>query len=433
MAILNLFKDKKKEEEKKNEEKKSSAVAKDVATKTAIKVAPAKAPAGLAIQPDTAPTPKKAPAKTPIKTAAATSTGKAPSSKPSATKSTTAKSTAKAGVTKAPEVKSVSTKTSATAKKLPAKNITKAPQKAPAPKKESVPAKSVPVYYAPANPFQPTTDEDIRVAFDHAIGEAEKEILRNGAKAIGKYEFSLEVDGYHFYLIANNGQILFDSPSFASMLGTLNGLNTFKRTVATNDFDIKVDKYNRYRFILANKYYGENYTTREQCQKCVESVRNFANNARIIRFTPTKEELKTYETAKITKKSEKDIDWNAIARAEAAAPKKGKFEICMEQKEYCFYLLASNGQILYSSRFYANENACRKGIESFKRAAYVGNFFVDRDKFGNYRYVLKNIGSAPAFIGESYDNKPQCENIIQSVKNFIVTATIELDSNDSQT
>jgi uncharacterized protein YegP (UPF0339 family) len=132
--------------------------------------------------------------------------------------------------------------------------------------------------------------------------------------------------------------------------------------------------------------------------------------------------------ARITKKSADDIDWNAIARAEAAAVKKGKFEICREKKEYCFYLLASNGQILYSSRFYASEAACRKGIESFKRAAYVGNFFVDRDKFGNYRYVLKNIGSAPAFIGESYDNKPQCENIIQSVKNFIVTASIELDS-----
>ena len=191
--------------------------------------------------------------------------------------------------------------------------------------------------------------------------------------------------------------------------------------------DIKVDKYKRYRFILANKYYGENYTTREQCVKAAESVRNFANNAHIIRFTPTKEELIAFEKARITKKTEKDIDWNAIARAEAATAKRGKFEICREQNEYCFYLLASNGQILYSSRFYANENACRKGIDSFKRAAYVGNFFVDRDKFGHYRYVLKNIGSAPAFIGESYDNKPQCENIIQSVKNFIVTASIELD------
>ena len=131
-------------------------------------------------------------------------------------------------------------------------------------------------------------------------------------------------------------------------------------------------------------------------RNALESVRNFANNARIIRYTPDKEALIAYETARLTKNSADNVDWNAIARAEATAQKKGKFEICEEKNEFCFYLLASNGQILYSSRYYANENACRKGIESFKRAAYVGNFFVDRDKFGNYRYVLKNIGSAPA-------------------------------------
>ena len=446
MALFDKLKDKKKEDEKKT------------SGKGGIKVAPAKAPAGLVVQEEPV-APKKAAAKTqskpaakkatttasktvtattakaPAKTATAKTTTKSAATTKSTAKATsaTAKTTAKTGVTKAPEAKATPAK--ATAKKAPAKAAKPAAKatatKAATAKKSAAPAEdalsSIPVYYAPANPFHQTTEEDIQVAFDHAIGEAEKEILRNGSKAIGKYEFTLEVDGYHFCLIANNGQTLFESPSFTSMLGALNGLNTFKRTVAATEFDIKVDKYNRYRFILANKYYGENYTTREQCQKAAESVRNFANNAHIIRFTPSKEELRAFETAKITKKTEKDIDWNAIARAEASAAKKGKFEICREKNEYCFYLLASNGQILYSSRFYANENACRRGIESFKRAAYVGNFFVDRDKFGHYRYVLKNIGSAPAFIGESYDNKPQCENIIQSVKNFIVTASIELD------
>lgn len=424
MAIFNMFNGKKKEEEKKADSKTAKATEKAPAAKTAIKVAPAKAPAGLVVQPE--PAAKKTTAKSTSK-----STEKTTAAKTATAKTSTAKTTAKTGVTKAPEAKAAPAK--APAKKTAAKPAAKPAAKAAPATKKASPAKAEapkPIYYTTARPFQQATEEDIRLAFEHAIGEAEKEILRNGSKAVGKYEFSLEVDGYHFYLIANNGQILFESPSFTSMLGALNGLNTFKRTVAAEEFDIKVDKYNRYRFILANKYYGENYTTREQCQKCAESVRNFANNAHIIRFTPSKEELKAFELARVTKKTADDIDWNAIAKAEAGAQKKGKFEICREQNEYCFYLLASNGQILYSSRFYASESACRKGIESFKRAAYVGNFFVDRDKFGHYRYVLKNIGSAPAFIGESYDNKPQCENIIQSVKNFIVTASIEVDESN---
>ena len=274
------------------------------------------------------------------------------------------------------------------------------------------------------------TDEEVRIAFDEAIADAEAEIAKNGSRAVGKYEFSLEVDGYHFYLIANNGQILFDSPSFTTLLGALNGIRTFKKTVKEGDFKVKVDKYNRYRFILARKYYSENYTSKDQCQKCVESVKNFANNARILFFTPDKDAVTAFENAKNAKRTPDDIDWKAVAAAEAKAPKMGRFEISEESSDYCFYLLANNGQILYASRYYASEAACRKGIESFKRAAYVGNFFVDRDKFGNFRYVLKNIGSAPAFIGESYDNRPQCEKIIDSVKNFIVTATIVADGEE---
>ena len=314
----------------------------------------------------------------------------------------------------APEKNPVKT---ASAKPTPAKPATKPAAKAPA-RVTAVPT-------AP-RPFFVTTEDDIREAFDAAIAEAEEEIRKNNAKAIGKYEFDLEVDGFHFYLIANNGQVLFDSPSFTTLLGALNGIKTFKKTVAEGKFDIKVDKYNRYRFILARKYYGENYTTKEQCQKCVESVKNFASNAKIIRFIPDKESIQAFEAAKNSKRTPDDIDWKAVERAEAQAQKMGKFEISREgDKQYCFYLVANNGQILYASRYYASENASRAGIESFKRAAYVGNFFVDRDKFGNFRYVLKNIGSAPAFIGESYDNKSQCEKIIDSVKKFIVTATVE--------
>lgn len=312
-----------------------------------------------------------------------------------------------------------------------------APKAAPAAKAAAKPAatakKTVPASKVPAGvtivprPFFMKTEEDVRLAFDQAIAEADAQIAKNGAKAVGKYEFELEVDGFHFYLIANNGQVLFDSPSFTTLVGALKGIETFKKTVAEGAFDIRADKYDRYRFVLARKYYGENYTTKDQCQKCAESVKNFANNARIIRYTPTKEALAAFEAAKVSKRSPDDIDWKAVEAAEAKTAKMGKFEICKESDQYAFYLLANNGQILYSSRLYATEAACRKGVESFKRAAYVGNFFVDRDKFGNFRYVLKNIGSAPAFIGESYDNKPQCEKIIESVKKFIVSASIELE------
>jgi uncharacterized protein YegP (UPF0339 family) len=188
---------------------------------------------------------------------------------------------------KAPSVKAVKAEPE---KKPVAKAPAKAPTKAPTKNKTASVSKPA------AKPFfAATTEDDVRSAFDAAIAEAEAEINANKAKAIGKYEFGLEVDGYHFYLIANNGQVLFDSPSFTTLLGALSGLKTFKKTVGEGKFEIKVDKYNRYRFILARKYYGENYASKDQCQKAVESVKNFAVNAKIIRYTPDKDEIKAYE------------------------------------------------------------------------------------------------------------------------------------------
>ena len=353
-----------------------------------------------------------------------------------ATTAETKPATKTAAATKtAPAASKVVAKPAPAAKAAPAKTTTKtASSKAPASKTATTSGKTIPASKVPEGvtivprPFFMKTEEDVKLSFDQAIAEADAEIAKNGAKAVGKYEFELEVDGYHFYLIANNGQVLFDSPSFTPLVGALKGIETFKKTVAEGEFVVRVDKYDRYRFVLARKYYGENYTTKDQCQKCAESVKKFANNARIIRYTPTKEALAIFEAAKVSKRTPDEIDWKAVEALEANTPKMGKFEISKEGDQYAFYLLANNGQILYSSRCYATEAACRKGIESFKRAAYVGNFFVDRDKFGNFRYVLKNIGSAPAFIGESYDNKPQCEKIIESVKKFIVSASIELEA-----
>lgn len=408
MGLFKLFR----KDKKKNEQ---AASAEPVTPEIKKEEPVAQPPETVAETPKTAPAvPATAAEKASEKTAEKSAT------KPAAKKPTAAKAPAKttsAGTT-------VPKKPTAAPKATAAKP---AFSKAPA----AVRTSSTPVRQV-GLPFFVTTEEDIRIAFDEAIAAAEAEIAANGAKAVGKYEFNLEVDGYHFYLIANNGQVLFDSPSFTTLLGALNGIKTFKKTVANTEFAIKKDKYGRFRFILANKYYGENYSTKDQCQKCAESVKNFANNSRITRYKPDSESIAAFEAAKSTKRTPDSLNWEQIAKAEAAAVKMGKFEIVKEEDgEYSFYLLANNGQILYSSRYYASEVACRKGVESFKRAAYVGNFFVDRDKFGNYRYVLKNIGSAPSFIGESYDNKPQCEKVIDSVKNFIVTATIEVEDTDT--
>ena len=313
---------------------------------------------------------------------------------------------------------------------------------APAPKAEPAPApKAEP---APEAPLGGKTivgkDESVVVRVVRVEKPAEPEVAEvkeekpaapTGSKVYGKYEFDLAPDGYRFYLVANNGQLLYESIGFTTMEGAIVGIDTFRRAVEGGSFAVISDKYNRYRYVLNRKYYGENYSTRSQCEKCVESVKRFAPDAVISEFTPTEEQIAAFTAAKATLRKVSDVDWDAVAAAEAAANKMGKFEISRgEDREYRFYLVANNGQVLYTGKNYQKLCQCLAGINSFKRAVYVGNFSIDQDKFGRFRYILKNIGVAPAFMGESYTTRKQCESSIESVKNFVVTAEIEIPNTE---
>jgi uncharacterized protein YegP (UPF0339 family) len=252
-----------------------------------------------------------------------------------------------------------------------------------------------------------------------------------GPRVVGKYEFDLSEAGYHFYLLANNGQVLYESVGFTSLEGAKTGVDTFRRAAATGSFVFIADKTGHYRYILNRKYYGENYESRAQCEKAAESVRRFAPDAVPVDFTPTEEQVAAFAAARAALRTVNDVDWDAVEAAEAAAPKMGKFEIARgEDKEFRFYLVANNGQVLYTGKNYQKLCQCLAGIKSFKRAVYVGNFTVDQDKFGRFRYILKNIGVAPAFVGESYTTRAQCESSIESVKSFVVTAKIELPTEE---
>ncbi len=323
----------------------------------------------------------------------------------------------------------------APAPEKPAAPVAPAPEKpaapaAPAPEKPAAPA-------APAVTVKPAPAVVVKAAPapapTPAPAPAEAPAEEEKREVMGKVEFDLAPDGYRFYLIANNGQLLYESIGYTTLEGAKVALDTFVRAVEKGAFAVLADKFGRYRYVLNRKYFGENYSSKAGCERSVESVKYFALHSTVSDYEPTEEQLAAYAEAKAQKRTVADVDWDAVAAAEAAAAPLGKFEIVRgEDREFRFYLVANNGQILYSGKNFPKLCLCQKGIESFKRAVYVGNFSVDCDKFGRYRYILKNVGVAPAFMGESYTSKEQCQSSIESVKRFVVSAKVVLPESPAE-
>ena len=244
------------------------------------------------------------------------------------------------------------------------------------------------------------------------------------AKASGKIDFDLGLDGYHFYILANNNQIMFESQGFASLDTLQNGLETFKKALDTGIASVYQDKNNNYRFIINKRYVGEGYKTRAQAEAAIESVKKFTANGKVLEYVEDPEKKAAYEAAKKgMKKAPKDFDWDKALAVPAKTS--GKFTITeLEDRGFFFSLAANNGQILYTSRFYSSADSAADAIITFKKAAYLGNFFIDNDKFGNFRYILKGGNGSIVYYGESYSSKDSAISSSESVKKFAASAKI---------
>lgn len=267
-----------------------------------------------------------------------------------------------------------------------------------------------------------TTDEDDKEAKEETMEKQIKD--ETSAKVVlGKLNYYLTESGWYFRLDANNGQELFVSYSYTTQDGATKGFETFAKAVLEGTFVVSEDKNGRFRYILNKKYQGPNYKTRVQCENAIASVKKFSQNYRVNVIEPTEEDLAAFAAYLENLKKAKDIDMDEIAKEEANTPKSGAFEIEEVDGGYRFYLYANNRQILYTSNIYASPVSARNGIDAFKKAVYGGVVIIEKDKFSNYRYILRN-STTVTYAGESYDTEASARKSFESVKRFVKSANI---------
>ena len=300
-------------------------------------------------------------------------------------------------------------------------------EKVEEPVKEEAPAKKAAAKKAPAKKAKEEPKAEESTKEEVKAEEPKKAPAKKTAKKTnaGKVEFDLRVDGYHFEVSAMNGQLMFESQGFASLDTAKTGFETFKAALEDESTPATVyeDKRGLWRFVINKRYVGEGYKTRAQAEAAIDSVKRDALFGKVEDFVEDPEEKKAFNDAKKKLNKGAGVDWNTALKAPAKTF--GKFEINgHEGRGYFFTLYANNGQILYCSRYYASQDSCEDAITTFKKACYLDNFFIDKDKFGNWRFVLKGTGAGIVYVGESYSTKDAAISSSESVKKFAMTAKI---------
>ena len=247
--------------------------------------------------------------------------------------------------------------------------------------------------------------------------------------AVGKFEIcNSSVGGFRFLLIANNGQLLSESRDYKTFDGCREAIGKFVSAVKAGDFRVRGDKFGNFKFNLKSPtsnnivFVGESYDAKKKCENAVESVKRFAETAKIVDITEA-DFVATSAAVEIPADVKSDV-----ASGKGAV---GKWEIVLAEDgpnaPYVFLLYANNGQLLYESRDYKTFDNCRSGLDTFVKTVRDGEFIVDSDKFGRYRFILRKAGNQVEYIGQNYNDKPSAARSAISVYKFALLTPVELD------
>lgn len=234
----------------------------------------------------------------------------------------------------------------------------------------------------------------------------------------GKYEIFPEDNYYKYQLKASNGEILFVSEMYTTRAGAIKSIDAVKKNIETGTIRIICDKRGMYKFKLIAKNYrvlviGANYPTEKGAISASESFKRFALTAENVDIDAVSVENmdQTMEVIEFTTK---------IINKQG-----GKYEVVKDDSaEYCWYLKASNGEILATGEGFTTKAGCLNGIESFKVNIENGKFYVSKDKNGNYQYKLYTKSGRLSAIGESYKTKTQATNAAKSVRSFSMKSEV---------
>ncbi|NLL55657.1 MAG: YegP family protein [Clostridiales bacterium] len=244
-----------------------------------------------------------------------------------------------------------------------------------------------------------------------------------GKQIAGKFAIvNSNVGGFRYMLVANNGQLLYESRDYKAKNTCIAAIEKFIAAVKEGNFIVKKDKFDRYKFVLRQKnnpnslYVGESFKDKTGCLSNIESVRRFVFAKSPI-IDRTSDDF-------IAESIEYKMPQNVIDAVKNKEGAKGRWEITtLEYDNEMFYeylLYANNGQLLYESQEYKSYASCKNGLFTFIENVKNGYFVIDSDKAGRYKFILRSNkpSSQAQYIGQFYKTLDGCKESINSVYKF---------------
>ena len=265
----------------------------------------------------------------------------------------------------------------------------------------------------------PLTSNTTTEVIDEMTSEDEEvlEETKANKKYTGKFEVFQEGSFYKYRLKASNGEVLVVSQMYKSKDSVYRSIESLKRNVTTGTVRIIKDKTDMFTFKLVAKNHrvmaiSSHYPTEARAISASESFKRFALSA-------VTEDI-------VLELDERDFNSVLIEVDKSEDKEGGKYVIKKDEVlDWCWELIASNGQVLCKADGYTTKSGAQNSILNFKSNVMVGNFYVLKNKGGRFQFKLFSPQGRLVVLGESYPVKSSAESAASSVCAFYKKAVID--------
>ncbi len=230
------------------------------------------------------------------------------------------------------------------------------------------------------------------------------------AKVLGKFEIYPEEDGFKYRLKANNGEILVVSSSYSTREGAHKGIETFRKNVDEGELLFYTDKndFSQWRLFSSNGARmiasGEFYPQKANAESSFESVKRFYMTEKIVDL----DEIPDKERREWVWKGDKDDDRGG-----------GRFELFQENEKWQARLVASNGELLFTtSNAYASKESLKQALFTIIAIIRDQGFTIRKDKQGRFQFAVTGANGVMV-LGESYGSSDSARSAANSVLCFL--------------
>ena len=229
-----------------------------------------------------------------------------------------------------------------------------------------------------------------------------------GLKKSYKSEFVIfkrGIQDYYLFLFNSNGDLIFKSEVFSSLITLKSDFESIKNSIINNNWHLNV--------LLNGRVYLK--FSDDENKKSMGYSMPFKENELDLVYNEIEELFKVTPLPEEATKDLTLIQYKIVASDLPIKRSKNSWVYKQIEDEYYYSLLNENKEAILNTECFWNKRELKRSLTLYKDSIRSGNFIIDKDRDDMFYFILLDFNRNTLFISSKYDTVDECNLKIKEI------------------